>query len=306
MRSIAAALTGSGWVVACLWCAAARADRLDDIIAQINKAGPPPATTAPAYDPPLPVHPTVAQADPSTLQIEREDDEAPPVPARIVGTTAASGCAPAAVFPSREHDPAFTGSVGLRYGNLVIDGESAGWFPELVLQGGVHLDRFTVLGEYAGSIVHHDADTEGALPATSSASTLPVNEQTTDGVMHRLGVYGRYALARGMSQPDSAGGAQSIAELYLQLGGGMEIIQWDLGGRLVRPEVSAAIGFLAAHRSGPHARHGWFLDARFQVARRIDRDDAAPTCAAPCTEETPPVAWSDRSVLFETGFLFGR
>jgi hypothetical protein len=30
------------------------------------------------------------------------------------------------------------------------------------------------------------------------------------------------------------------------------------------------------------------------------------TCSAPCTEATPPVAWSDRSYLLETGFVFGR
>jgi hypothetical protein len=318
MRSIAAALTGGGWVVSCLVCASAQADRLDDVIAQINKAGPPAITSAdearddstPPADPPPPVRRVVAQDDDVPARTQRRDPDVPIVVGHSVvyPDTPQPDCTPPVRYHSTERDPAWIGSVGLRTGPLVIDGVSnAGWTTELVLQAGIHLDRFTVLGEYGGSLVHHDAATEGALPATSVTSSLPpVNDQTTDGIMHRVGLYGRYALARGMSQLDAPNGHQTIGELYVQLGGGMEIIQWDLGGRLVRPELSAAIGLLGAKRSGAHSRHGMFADVRFQVARRIDRDNAEPTCAAPCTQATPPVAWSDRSILLEGGFVFGR
>jgi hypothetical protein len=297
MRSIAAALMGGGCVVACLWCAGARADRLDDVIAQIDKAGPPPES------PPLtPDDFPVAPAQP----VQQPDTEAPCAPRIVQVRDAPTATRPLVHYHEAERDPAWIGSVGLRTGPLVIDGVSGHWTTELVLQAGVHLDRFTVLGEYGGSLVHHDGSTEGAVPATSNASTIPNSDQTTDGVMHRLGLYGRYALARGLSHLDAPDGAQSITELYVQLGGGLEVIQWDLGGRLVRPELSATVGLLGAHRAGAHSRHGMFLDTRFQVARRIDRNDAAPTCSAPCTQETPPVAWSDRSIMLEAGFVFGR
>ena len=35
-------------------------------------------------------------------------------------------------------------------------------------------------------------------------------------------------------------------------------------------------------------------------------DGAAPTCSAPCTEATPPTAWSDRSYMFDAEYAFGN
>ena len=215
--------------------------------------------------------------------------------------------------PSIDHRPGIdheleahrVGEVGLRVGGSRIDGVDGGVVTEILAAAGVHLDRVTLLGEYGLSLVHHDATGNAGRDGTSSGGTD--TDQTTGGVMHRLGGVVRYAFWRAKSDVERKDhDQQGVGEFYVQGGGGAEIIHWDLGGRLVRPEASVGIGVLGAHRSSAHRRNGWFAGFKVQVARRIDDDGAAPTCAAPCTTATPPVAWSDRSYLFETGFLFGN
>src|SRR5580658_930501 len=70
----------------------------------------------------------------------RSDDDDPP---RIANLSTAAPVPLAAPSPLALHlyerDPAWYGSVGLRYGTSVIDGVPGGDVGELVLAGGVHL-----------------------------------------------------------------------------------------------------------------------------------------------------------------------
>ena len=234
-----------------------------------------------------------------TAHAEAVDSEEPPAPAPLA-VASTPPLDPLAI--DHEVGLHWIGHAGLRFGSSRIDGADGGTVTELLLAGGVRLDRLTVLGEYGLSLVHHEATT-----TEPAADGMPPPFQTTDGVMHRLGVDVRYAFVHGHTIPRYSDHDQQLAgELYVQAGTGVEIIQWDLGGRLVRPDVSVAIGMLGAYRTSAARRQGWFVDLRVQVARRIDRVGAEPTCSAPCTAATPPVAWSDRTYLLETGFVFGR
>jgi hypothetical protein len=206
----------------------------------------------------------------------------------------------------RDERLAWLGGVGMRLGTLKIDGTDSPRAFELVGAGGVRYGRFSVLGEYGVSLVHHDADASGEVTAQSAGSEPAYLEKTTDGVMHRLGVDARYAFLHGGGHRTYADDGDLASELWVQAGFDEQIIQWDLGGRLVRPELSLAVGGDWAYRTANGRRRGMYADLRLQVSRRIDRDDAGATCAAPCTEATPPVAWSDRAVLVEVGVLFGR
>ena len=53
-------------------------------------------------------------------------------------------------------------------------------------------------------------------------------------------------------------------------------------------------------------RVAFSMGVRVHIARRDDRDNLPETCSAPCSWPSQPVAWSDRSVMFESAFAFGR
>ena len=279
----------------------AHADRLDDICAKKHCDSPAESAIAQINELPdaspdeaVVVSPTVvAQASIVT------DAEQPVVHAPLAATSERPDDPLAADPDDALHFPAHD---GIRVGSSLIDGEDNGTTTELLVAGGVHLDRWTLLGEYGLALVHHDGTGAGA-----DVDGMPPPYVTTDGVMHRLGADARYAFLHSKSTPRlSDHGSQGVFDMYLQAGTGVEIIQWDQGGRLVRPDISVAVGMLGAYRSMTQRRQGWFIDFRVQVARRIDRVGAMPTCSAPCTEATPPVAWSDREYLLETGFVFGH
>ncbi len=181
----------------------------------------------------------------------------------------------------REVDLHWVGQVGVRIGSSVIDGVAGGVVDELLIGGGVHLDRMTLLGTYGVSLVHHAAATASGRDGDDggTAGTTVDTDQSTSGVMHRLGAEARYAFWRAKSMPEVHDhDAQGVGEVFVTGGGGAEIIQWDLGGRLVRPEISVGVGILGAVQSSAHRRDGWFADFKVQVARRIDLQDAEPTC----------------------------
>ena len=226
------------------------------------------------------------------------DAEDPPPPPH-----GAPASADQALGVDHERDPHWIGEVGMRIGGSSINGVDNGTVDELLLAGGLHRDRMTLLGEYGASMVQHEAtSTSDAVLGTTSA----VPGVTTKGTMHRFGLDARYAFARTSSTPlVSDHDHQLVGELFVQAGAGLELVQWDLGGRIVRPELSVEVGMLGAYRTSARRRDGWFVALRFQVDRRFDLDGAGATCSAPCTAETPPVAWGDRSYMLETGFVFG-
>jgi hypothetical protein len=165
---------------------------------------------------------------------------------------------------------------------------------------GVHHERLTLLGEYSlGGIGYHP----DALPAGLRADVSSV--PGSDGLIHRFGAVARYAYAKAATDVEDEG-FQVLGDLYVDLGAGVEVIRWDNGGTLVRPDLAFGIGGEWGFRVSSHQRGLVSVALRMHVARRDDRDGLPEVCSAPCTSPTSPTAWSDRSYMLELGYTFGR
>ena len=196
------------------------------------------------------------------------------------------------------------GEIDLRVGPASVDGTHVGTVAGAAGALGAHLGRFTLLGDYAISPISYPS-----MPAVDvAAHGQPLPIAGSDGLLyHRLGVTGRYSFAKAESAPGSlAEDMQMLGELWLEGGVGEEIIQWDRGGTFERPDLALGIGMQGMLRTSADRRGGVFFAFRVHFARRTDLDGLGPTCSAVCTQATPPSQWSDRSYMFETGFVFGN
>jgi hypothetical protein len=189
--------------------------------------------------------------------------------------------------------------VALGLGSAVVDGIGVGNWPQLSGAIGMQHARVTLMGEYSLGAEHFHAPQDGVI-ALGSAQ-LPARD--TDGLVHRFGAVARYAVLHGTVDTD--GGSQLGGDIWLQGDFGEELTRWDEGGLLERPYLGVGLGIQGALRGAPHRRHALYVALRMQIARRSDVGSAAATCSAPCTEATPPEAWSDRSWQLRLGFLWG-
>jgi hypothetical protein len=222
------------------------------------------------------------------------DDELPPTRPRASESAAEER--PAVLGPDFESVLRWQASLGVQVGNMRVDGDPLDYFVGVTGAGGVQLDRLVVRGELTLSGVEYHGSTglsRGGLP--------PYGD--TDGFMQRIGIAARYAFAKGATAPE-LGATRSIGELWIEAGAGEERIAWDRGGVLVRPDLVLGIGTTGALR-GATRRYGLSGSFRIYFARRTDLD-TTPTCSAPCTEATPPAAWSDRAFMFDLDYTFGN
>jgi hypothetical protein len=187
--------------------------------------------------------------------------------------------------------------LSLFVGDAPIDRVDASSSPGYSIASGIHDDRVTLLGEYTLAEVHYRA------PYMSAASTIMPVYYDSSGLLHRVGITGRYSFAKLSS---AEGVVRWHGDAWLEAGVGEQIAHWDAGGTFRRPDLALGIGLQAARRSSSAARTGVFVALRAQFGRRTDIDNAPPTCSAPCTMASPPAAWSDRSLLLHVGFLFGN
>lgn len=163
------------------------------------------------------------------------------------------------------------------------------------IAAGIHRDRIAFLAEYSlGGMGYHPM----LSPARGDVTI------GSDGLIHRLGAVARFAYAKGQSDVES-GGFQGLGDLFVDAGAGVEMIRWDDGGTLVRPDLSFGLGGETGFRVSPHQRGTLEIALRVHVARRSDRDGLADTCSAPCSWPSAPTAWSDRSYMLELGYTFG-
>jgi hypothetical protein len=267
----------------------ARADGLDDAIARELCGSTP--TTDGLVVPNCSVGESAAAAFAGS-----GDDEQPPT--RSLERAASSeGRAPPVLGPDLEHDRRWIGSVGIQLGSAKADGGDLDYVIGVTGAAGIQHDRVSVLGEYTLSGVEYHG------PIITSALRVgmpPVGD--TDGVMHRLGVVARYAFAKGATAPE-VGAVRTIGELWFEAGAGVQRTDWDKGGVLVRPDLVIGLGLTGALRG--ERRGGIAAAFRVYFARRTDLDDT-PTCSAPCTQATPPAAWSDRAYMFDLAYAFGN
>jgi hypothetical protein len=167
-----------------------------------------------------------------------------------------------------------------------------------VFAGGVHRERLALLAEYSlGGIGYHTT----LSPQRTDGTAVTVG---SDGLIHRVGAVARWAYAKAQTDVES-GGFQALGDLYVDLGAGVEVIRWDDGGTLVRPDLAFGFGGEFGFRATSHQRGTVAIALRMHVARRSDRDNLAETCSAPCSSPSAPTAWSDRSYMLELGYTFG-
>jgi hypothetical protein len=163
---------------------------------------------------------------------------------------------------------------------------------------GVHRDRLALLAEYSiGGIGYHTT----IVPERGDGTPVSVG---SDGLIHRFGALARYSFAKIASAPDSEE-FQAIGDLFVDVGAGVEVIRWDDGGTLVRPDLAFGIGASLGFRVSNHQRGAFSVAFRSYAARRSDRDGLAETCSAPCSWPSSPTSWSDRSYMLELGYTFG-
>ncbi|HTR52149.1 MAG TPA: hypothetical protein VMJ10_15655 [Kofleriaceae bacterium] len=248
---------------------------------------PPRTRVADADDSPPPVEPGEIRAATVAALLQRHDSETPTV------------VLPAAAVPDRlvldDSALRWQGEAAIGFGNAVVDGTSVSAWPSLNLGGGIASGRFAALATYTLTAEHYSASGATALSTTPA----PAYEDT-DGIVHRLGLAGRYSVLHGVSDIGLLG------DMWLQGDGGEEFTRWDRGGLLERPYVGIGLGFQGGLASSAHKRHAMYVAVRVQIARRSDLDDALATCSAPCTEATPPERWSDRSIELRVGFAWGN
>ncbi len=159
------------------------------------------------------------------------------------------------------------------------------------LDAGWNVGRFVLYGEYDFLMIGE-------------------NEQYVDnpirGQLHRFGGMGRYAIGE-------IGGGDSVplqGQLWVEGGGGREVIRWDKGGRLGRNDAAFGIGGELNVMARRHSRRptvfSLFYAFRMTVARgpRSQKVEMA-TCGGPCDEPTKPSPW-DLGLFFNLGFSWGR
>jgi hypothetical protein len=163
---------------------------------------------------------------------------------------------------------------------------------------GVHRDRFALLAEYSiGGVGYHTT----IVPERGDGTPVNVG---SDGLIHRFGALARYSFAKIASTPESDE-FQVMGDLFIDAGAGVEVIRWDDGGTLVRPDLALGIGGSLAFRVSNHQRGALSVALRSYAARRSDRDGLAELCSAPCSWPSSPTSWSDRSYMLEVGYTFG-
>jgi hypothetical protein len=115
----------------------------------------------------------------------------------------------------------------------------------------------------------------------------------------------RFGGALRYSFVSSARASSVLADVWGELGGGVEHVEWRAGGVLDRPSGSLAFGLdLGGRYASDHRRSaGAFLAVRTFVAAPPG-SDAMPTCGGPCDRATRP--GMDVSTFFEMGVLWGR
>lgn len=159
------------------------------------------------------------------------------------------------------------------------------------LDAGWNLGRLVLYGEYDFLLIGEDEQ---------------VVDHPINGQLHRFGAMARYALGE-------IGGGDDIplqGQLWVEGGGGREIIQWDKGGRLGRNDVALGIGGeldVMAHRRTPRPTVFSLIYAfRVTVAREPGSDEVEmATCGGPCDEPTRPSPW-DLGLFFNLGLSWGR
>lgn len=170
-------------------------------------------------------------------------------------------------------------AVGLMFGSHGVDdyvGDHDGGAFALGLRRG----RWFGYGEYA--LFQHDGE---------------VGEHTISGLLHRASLNGRYDIKQMWFGP------RAVLAAWLEVGTGYELVRWEGGGSLGRPDLSVGLGGgIQIGDDGDRIGIGYAV--KLLVAPAPERKDDMPGCAGPCYEASGPLG-VDVGGLFVILFPFG-
>ena len=154
------------------------------------------------------------------------------------------------------------------------------WIPAYVID---HYSGIGIGPRFAGWLRHRNwafgvEGAAGRLWLTHDVQHDTDVTPTIPGTIGRIGANARW-------QTRVMDGSDLAIDLWLQGGAGVHAIQWDGGGRVVRPD--GLVGFGVSERFGRLKRYAF--DAGVIVVIGRGRGGGLPTCAGPCDEPTPPV-----------------
>jgi hypothetical protein len=191
------------------------------------------------------------------------------------------------------------GAFGIRVGSFHV-GEFDGSGFGVHLDGGVRVDRLLLMAEYGFMSISNEPDQPSG---TAEATTAPLPASVLEGFVQRFGVDARYSVGKVASDEIPLRG-----DFWVEGGFGEQLVRWDRGGELHRPDLSLGFGGQFSGRFGHghdhHAGIYYALKATFAHAPTAYAN-LPPTCAGPCDNATRPIS-IDRSFLFNLGIVFGN
>ena len=195
--------------------------------------------------------------------------------------------------------PRWEGAFGFRVGSFHV-GSFDGLAFGLHLDGGIRFDKLQLLGEYSFMSISQQPPTDNDAAAAKAAPTPAAD---LSGIVQRVGLDARYSVAKIVGEEVPLRG-----DFWLEGGFGEQVIRWELGGELHRPDVSFGFGGQFSARFGEHHDHhvGVYYAFKALLAHGpASYVNSPPTCAGPCDTATRPIG-IDRSLMFNFGLVFGN
>lgn len=191
-------------------------------------------------------------------------------------------CSPAlADPPSDDARWRWEAAVGGTFGTIKLRHQDIGG-GGLILQGGMRNHRFAVMADYRDIGVHWTADGNAA-----RGQVPPVD---TDGNLHRFALSARWnVLSLGATTEPLM---HEFCEVFALAGVGAQLIEWDQGGALWRPDLELGGGVrMYGIRINDRRTVGVLFRLAEVMTRRPAGYDTSPTCVGPCDVATSPTGW---------------
>lgn len=151
----------------------------------------------------------------------------------------------------------------------------------------------------------------GDLAVLGEYNYLAIGDTGAPGSMTRAGLVARYSLLRTRGEPDDRGRISPVVgDFWIEGGGGVQRIAWDVGGTLTRPDAVLGFGWqlngVIGRESDQPRYYGPYIAFRAHFSRAPDHSpDVMPTCGGPCDTETRP-SLNNLGLFFHFGINWAR
>jgi hypothetical protein len=198
-------------------------------------------------------------------------------------------------------DIGWEGQLAMRWVNVRYDeGTSWGW--GLGARGGATFGRhLAVMIDYSDIGTNAPSGWSPTANVAALGGSVPAAPTSNSGSFTRIGALARYTV-RSKFGGTSSGEKSLLARAWILAGVGHEIVLWDAGGRLTRPDLAIGLGG-SFGGIGKRSFGDSYFEIQLWIAPRSR--SGATTCGGPCDIATPPPPF-DRSLVIDWGISFGR